>query len=84
MVLIDNLRKNVSVYLYSWGRKTAMEMEVVFSYLVVGQVKEHQLIANGRSSIYLSVEALSRTFQSNQVNAAILSSAGSMNRETHF
>lgn len=83
MVLIDNLRKNVSVYLYSWGRKTAMEMEVVFSYLVVGQVKEHQLIANGRSSIYLSVEALSRTFQSNQVNAAILSSAGSMNRETH-
>lgn len=73
----------MSVYLYSWGRKTAMEMEVVFSYLVVGQVKEHQLIANGRSSIYLSVEALSRTFQSNQVNAAILSSAGSMNRETH-
>lgn len=84
MVLIDNLRKNVSVYLYSWGRKTAMEMAVVFSYLVVGQVKERQLIASGRSSIYLSVEALSRTFQSNQVNAAILSSAGSMNRETHF
>lgn len=74
----------MSVYLYSWGRKTAMEMAVVFSYLVVGQGKERQLIASGRSSIYLSVEALSRTFQSNQVNAAILSSAGSMNRETHF
>lgn len=60
-----------------------MEKAGVFSCLVAGQEKEHIFIACERSRIYLSVAALSRAFQSNWVNVAILSSAGSVNRKTH-